>query len=109
MPERNRWNTPLITPSSLAEAIGKTQREKVLENYDLKNFAKIFEDGDMMATCSCLLENDLNVAMTARKLYMHRNTLIYRLNKIRQITGLDLRNFYDAVTFSVLHGLYRAK
>lgn len=98
-----------ISLEELVESLGKTQREKVLDGYDLKNFAKIFEDGDMMATCRCLLQNDLNVALTARRLYMHRNTLIYRLQKIKNVTGLDLRRFYDAVTFAVLHLLYVGK
>ena len=46
-------------------------------------------------------ENNLNVSETARKLYVHRNTLVYRLEKVKKITGLDLREFEDAILFKV--------
>ena len=46
-------------------------------------------------------ENNLNVSATARKLFVHRNTLVYRLEKIKKLTGLDLREFDDAITFKV--------
>ncbi len=46
-------------------------------------------------------ENNLNVSETARKLFVHRNTLVYRLEKIKKLTGLDLREFDDAITFKV--------
>ena len=70
---------------------------------------KIFSNSDLLDTCFCLLGNDLNVSRTARKLYMHRNTLIYRLNKIQNITGLDIRVFDMAVTFEILRILYELK
>ena len=46
-------------------------------------------------------ENNLSVSETARKLFVHRNTLVYRLEKIKKLTGLDLREFDDAITFKV--------
>ena len=46
-------------------------------------------------------EYNLNVSETARKLYVHRNTLVYRLEKVKKITGLDLREFEDAILFKV--------
>lgn len=46
-------------------------------------------------------KNDLNVSETARKLYIHRNTLVYRLDKVLKTIGLDLRKFDDAVVFKV--------
>ena len=47
------------------------------------------------------IENNLNVSETARKLYVDRNTLVYRLEKVKKITGLDLREFEDAILFKV--------
>ena len=47
------------------------------------------------------LENSLNVSETARKLFVHRNTLVYRLGRIRKVTGLDLRQFDHAIVFRV--------
>jgi len=56
---------------------------------------------EMLATIQSFFDNSLNVSETSRKLFIHRNTLIYRLDKIQKTTGLDLRNFDDAITFSV--------
>ena len=58
-------------------------------------------DHDTQATVQSFFENNLNVSETSRKLFVHRNTLVYRLEKIRKLTGLDLRRFEDAVTFKV--------
>lgn len=58
-------------------------------------------DEEMLFTIDCFFENSLNVSETSRKLYVHRNTLVYRLDKIEKITGLDLREFDDAIVFKV--------
>ena len=47
-------------------------------------------------------ENNLNVSETARQLYIHRNTLVYRMEKLQKLIGLDMRNFDDAVTFKIV-------
>ena len=58
-------------------------------------------DRETLLTIQCFFENNLNVSETSRKLFVHRNTLVYRLEKIRKITGLDLREFEHAITFKV--------
>ena len=58
-------------------------------------------DQETLFTINKFFENNLNVSETARKLFVHRNTLVYRLEKIKKITGLDLREFDDAITFKV--------
>ena len=58
-------------------------------------------DNEALTTINCFFENNLNVSETARKLFIHRNTLVYRLEKIKKLTGLDLREFDSAVTFKV--------
>ena len=62
--------------------------------------AKLFND-EMLHTIETFFENSLNLSETARKLYVHRNTLVYRLEKVKKITGLDLREFEDAILFKV--------
>lgn len=57
---------------------------------------------EMLKTVEKFFENSLNLSEAARNLYIHRNTLIYRLEKIQRLTGLDLRNFEDAVLLKVL-------
>lgn len=58
-------------------------------------------DRETLVTVQSFFENNLNVSETSRKLFVHRNTLVYRLEKIRKLTGLDLREFDHAVTFKV--------
>ncbi len=58
-------------------------------------------DRETLMTVQAFFENNLNVSETSRKLFVHRNTLVYRLEKIRKLTGLDLREFDHAVTFKV--------
>lgn len=63
---------------------------------------EIFDDDEMVNTAEEFLENSLNVSETSRKLYLHRNTLTYRLDKIERATGLNIRKFSDAVTFRLI-------
>ncbi|MBR4932949.1 MAG: helix-turn-helix domain-containing protein, partial [Clostridia bacterium] len=58
-------------------------------------------DRETLMTIQAFFENNLNVSETSRKLFVHRNTLVYRLEKIRKLTGLDLREFDHAITFKV--------
>lgn len=69
---------------------------------------EVFKDGsfesldqETLNTIQKFFENNLNVSETSRQLYVHRNTLVYRLDKIEKLTGLDLRKFDDAIIFKV--------
>ena len=87
-----------VPESKLMEYLGEMTDEGAKE---------IFEDADMLNTAEEFLQSSLNVSETSRKLYMHRNTLLYRLDKIEKATGLNIRQFPDAVSFRVLTVLYR--
>ena len=58
-------------------------------------------DRESLVTIQSFFENSLNVSETSRKLFVHRNTLVYRLDKIQRLTGLDLRIFEQAIVFKV--------
>ena len=58
-------------------------------------------DQETLFTIQRFFENNLNVSETSRKLFVHRNTLVYRLEKIKKITGLDLREFDHAIKFKI--------
>jgi carbohydrate diacid regulator len=58
-------------------------------------------DRESLMTIQNFFENNLNVSETSRKLFVHRNTLVYRLEKIKKLTGLDLREFENAIVFKV--------
>ena len=66
--------------------------------------AKLFNE-EMLQTIDMFFRKDLNLSDTARQLFIHRNTLVYRLDKVYKQTGLDLRRFDDAVTFKILYEL----
>ena len=58
-------------------------------------------DEETLTTINTFLENNLNVSETSRQLYVHRNTLLYRLEKLEKYTGLDIRIFDDALTLKI--------
>ena len=62
---------------------------------------KVLTD-DLLETIRVFFQNDLNLSTTARQLFLHRNTLLYRMEKIRKATGLDLRRFEDAAVFRLV-------
>ena len=69
---------------------------EVLDGLSLDQF-----DDETLATVNKFFEKDLNVSETSRQLYIHRNTLVYRLDKLQKMTGLDLRDFDDAIIFKI--------
>ena len=58
-------------------------------------------DEETLHTVNQFFENNLNVSETSRQLYIHRNTLVYRLDKLQKNTGLDVRIFEDAIKFKI--------
>lgn len=86
----------------MLEELPKFKIEEYLDVLIDKDCGDVFDDVDMMKTCEEFLDNDLNISETSRKLFMHRNTLMYRLDKVEAKTGLNIRNFQDAVTFRLI-------
>ena len=76
----------------------------ILEDSEAKS---TFADPEMVSTAEEFLHTSLNVSETSRNLYMHRNTLMYRLDKIERATGLDIRKFQDAMTFRLIMILHK--
>lgn len=111
--------------SQIAIEVGKVfDEEKYILNYDSLGIGRliyqlpiklcelflqeVFKKGDITSlddetilTINKFFENDLNVSETSRQLFVHRNTLVYRLEKIYKLTGLDLRKFDQAIVFKV--------
>lgn len=111
--------------AQIALEVGKVfDTEKTIVSYDHLGIARliyqlpttlcdiflreVFKNGSMdsldqetLFTIQRFFENNLNVSETSRRLFVHRNTLVYRLEKIKRLTGLDLREFDDAIVFKV--------
>lgn len=80
----------------LPESLCEMFLDEVFEGNAIENF-----DEEELTAVYTFFENNLNISETARKLYIHRNTLVYRLEKIQKKTGLDVRVFEDALTFKI--------
>ncbi len=91
----------------MLEDIPEGKLESYFSELSDENFKEVFEDEEMLDTAEEFLRCSLNVSETSRNLYMHRNTLLYRLDKIEKATGLNIRSFSDAVSFRVLTVIYR--
>lgn len=84
----------------------------ISELSELKNkvfdadFVSIMKDADLVQSVDALFENNLNLSETSKKTFLHRNTLLYRLDKIKKLTGFDLKNFSDAMSFKLLMLIY---
>ncbi len=98
-----------MTIGKLVENVPEATRDWLFSERDARKFARVFEDTVLMETVDCFIKNDLNVSVASRALYMHRNTLLYRLKAIKRLTGLDLRRYDAAVTFQILYELYKAR
>lgn len=87
-------------------------KEKIREYLDLlsrESSSEIFFDNEMNDTVEEFLENNLNASETSRKMFLHRNTLSYRLDKTEKETGLDVRKFSDAIAYRIISILLKTK
>ncbi len=86
----------------MLEDIPKSKLAEYVSELSDERFEEIFGDEEMVNTAEAFLQSSLNVSETSRNLYMHRNTLLYRLDKIEKATGLNIRLFSDAIIFRTL-------
>lgn len=91
----------------MAKGLTAEAADTVANDYGIAAMKEVFEDDDLLVTCFCLFENDLNISRAARELYMHRNTLIYRVNKVKALTNLNICSFKDAVKFLATYEIYK--
>jgi len=80
--------------------------EQYKQLYSYKQVLVIVVNDELISTAKLFLENNLNITQASKKGYMHRNTLIYRIDKIKRLIGLDIRNFNEAVVFENLVMFY---
>lgn len=73
-----------------------------------KEIISVFKDEELKSSIDAFFVNNLNISETSRNAYMHRNTLLYRIDKIYKMTGLNIRNFDDAVQLQVMEILYES-
>lgn len=93
---------------AVAASLSKYTADRIFSGFDMRNLAKIFEDESLMNSAQVFIRNGLNIAAASRALYMHRNTLMYRIKILCERTGFDLYNMDEALTFQLLYNMYLA-
>jgi len=89
----------------LVNSIPDVRRKQLLNQ--IGDYTSVLSDKEMLLTLETFFEMECNVSETAKKLYIHRNTLLYRLDKIKQETGADVRTFGDAAIVKLTMLLYK--
>lgn len=105
--QKHLFNINILTFERVFPVYVSSQLPKELSERLGTAVTHIFEeDADMFSTIKAFLENNLNASVTAKKLYIHRNTLQYRIDKFVEKTGIDLKDFYGAFTVFLACLLY---
>lgn len=84
------------------EELPKLRAEEYFNSLLGGSASSILKDKQLLLTASTFLNNDLNISETSRQLYIHRNTLMYRIERILKMTGYDIRNFNDALCIRLI-------
>ena len=87
--------------------LSSDQRAQLYTEYMTDAIVSVLKDDDLFACIEAFFKNNLNIAETSRNAFLHRNTLLYRIDKIHKVTGLNIRNFDDAIIFMLLAKMYR--
>ena len=90
----------------LLKELPKSKVNEYLSSLVQMDTIAFLKDEELVDTAVAFLDNNLNVSETAKRIFIHRNTLIYRLDKISRMTGLDIRKFQDAFIFRMIYILY---
>ena len=92
----------MFSPENLINCFSESNYESYKKVIDHENIKQILCDEELMATIYAFFENSLNTSVTSSKTFMHRNTLNYRLDKVKKLTGLNIKLFEHAVVFKNL-------
>lgn len=88
-------------------SIPSVTMEKYVKTVLDRNYREVLNDSELMTAADAFLKHSLNISEASRSMFVHRNTLIYRLDKIEKATGLNIRNFNDAMTFRIACLLFK--
>lgn len=90
----------------IIDSMDREKAQKLVENYE-KGFNSL--DEEMIKSIEVFFKCGLNISESSKLLYIHRNTLIYRIDKLQKFTGFDIKNFNEAIVFKVLYSLWKEK
>lgn len=96
----------LFSTKNIVELTLEKQKMQFLTIFSNQNIQNVLRDEEIMSTIKIFFDNNLNISQSSKNGFMHRNTLIYRLDKVKKFTGLNLRDFEDAIIFANLLTAY---
>ena len=82
------------------------ERASLSDKFLTSDITSVMKDKDLVECINAFFKNNLNISETSRNAFLHRNTLLYRIEKIYKTTGLNIRNFEDAMLFRLLYIVY---
>lgn len=82
------------------------QQAVICEKFMTPEIISVLQDKELVDCINAFFKNNLNISETSRNAFLHRNTLLYRIEKINRVTKLNIRNFDDAMTFKILTLIY---
>lgn len=82
------------------------QQAVICEKFMTPEIISVLQDKELVDCINAFFKNNLNISETSRNAFLHRNTLLYRIEKINRVTKLNIRNFDDAMTFKILTIIY---
>lgn len=91
---------------SIFSCLSVDQQAVICEKFLTPEIISVLEDKELVDCINAFFKNNLNISETSRNAFLHRNTLLYRIEKINRVTKLNIRNFDDAMTFKILTIIY---
>ena len=107
---KNLMNEPFNQNNTFVEKmlnyVTGDQKVEIADKFLTKEIISVFKDSELKNSIDAFFKNNLNVSETSRNAFMHRNTLIYRIDKIQKLTGMNIRDLDDAVKMMFLMSIY---
>lgn len=91
----------------MLNGLSVVERERYVKTVLDKNYRAVLADEELMTAAIAFMNHSLNISEASRSMFVHRNTLIYRLDKIEKMTGLNIRSFSDAMTFRAAYLIFK--
>lgn len=97
----------LFSTGNIVDFALERQKMQFITIFSNENILNILRDEEIISTIKIFFDNNLNISQASKNGFMHRNTLTYRLDKVKKHTGLNLKNFDDAIIFANLVTVFR--
>ena len=91
---------------TFSSCLNPDEQAAISEKFLTPEIREVMSDKELIDCINAFFKNNLNISETSRNAFLHRNTLLYRIDKIHKITGLNIRNFEEAMTFKLLTIIY---